>query len=679
MTDLKTSIIENEVVNIIPNTIRNKVDGMALFDMSDLKEKIKKAPYNKLYNQYKNATLKAYNGKGEFSSQTIPELEVAISCAFFYYMEKNELFAKRAYRSVKKYLLDFETQDPKGLTHYKNLYVLSLCHQFCKGSQFWSRIEKQVSKKILKLADFCFFNGGGQQNQAPSSNWKALRYSVAGLGYMATDEEDHTKDAKVYGCYQRVKKFIYSNFGGGFGGIEGDGYTRFAWHGVGPFGIALERNYGWKIDDADDYAVEYQFMWSLGHTVPMELCDGVKGVSPDFVTDNPQHSSSKFMGLSFYYLDENQQSGLNHIFKTRFDSSGNFCDIMDSGMIYVLLYYNADHGETDPLQNDAWRECFAETTGNGFCGFRNRFKDENDIVAQLYARQRNHSGHKGPDVAGFRIIGLDNIWAIGGGWYKDADENGVAHFTRSANTVFPGGYGGPNEPLLHKPFSNTGKVIKQETFLSDSIEGYVIAGPKAQNDFDTDGLKRRFVAEFDIENCEAAFVIADTSLNGRYWQMSTFYPNEVTVNDNGFIITDPKTKNTLRGVILHPTQNFSVETGERYRGTPIHYGDEWINKNKYVLITRHDEVPGMTDEMKLPDKRGLRNSLLYHRDENGKLTGPNYDDHEGDFIVVLTLCNHGDSHPEVSMKGDRILNGVTINIGNQEISIEYEDVKVNND
>lgn len=644
---------------------------MKLLDFDGFEEKLKRPFYSDLYNQYKGYIL-SRSTDGKFRSRTVDELEGAICYSFLYFVEKNELYAKRAANIIKQQMLDKKFKTTKGLFWYRYLYIYSMCYQFCKGAKSWEKIEKRVSMKIKELAEWSFFDGGSEQNQDPSSNWKALRYSAAGLGYMATDEPVDHLDGKVYGCYMRARKYIYSNFGGGFGGQEGDGYCRLSWGILGPFGIALKKNYGWLIDDADDYEVEYQFMWSLGHMVPIQSSKELFGISPDFVTDSPPHDSSKFMGLACYYLDEEHQAGLNTVIKSKFDENGKFKDRMDSGVIYILLYHDDDYGYEDPLGNETWRESFEEVTGNGYLGFRNRFKDKNDIVAQIYANQRNHNGHTGPDQGGFRIIGLGNIWAIGGGWCANKDVNGIPWLLRSANTVFPGGRGGPGAHKLWKPFNNRGTIFKEEKLDSASVEGYAIIGANHQNDFDTERLKRRFITKFDVDEAAAAFIVSDTSLNGRYWQLSTLQTNEVEISGNSFIIRDLKNGTSMKGTVLHPTGNYVIRTGERMRGTDFFLNEEQITHNKYILIERTDKIPGWTKNIEID--RGKRNSLLYSRTKEGLV--PNYKVHDGDFTVVLTLCECGSEHPEVELVGSRVHSGITVKIGSYETTIDYENVRM---
>lgn len=639
-----------------------------LFNIDKIKLKIIKEPYKTLYNDLKNKALKCFNGDFFMGSDDLDPREISIIFSFLYAIEENESFCKKSL-SLINYLTK-EINGDKGLDHYWKNYYLCIFYQLLKKSEYFKPYREDISKQIFDLSNWIFFDGGSGQNQAPSSNWKALRYSLSGLGYLTTDEKDEFTNHKIYGCYQRVLNYFRTNMGDGFTGIEGDGYTRYAFSGIGPFGILL-KNYGLDLNDYIKNGIQEQIMWCHSWGIPVDFKYDEKtyrGLSPDFVTDSPNQSLGSFLGLSFYYLDQSERFGLNRVAISRMKNN-HLIDKISHGLIYFIEHFDFEEPIVNPLEIPSWRKVFVEETGNGFITFRNKFEDENDIVASIYGNFRKHSGHQGPDQSAFRIIGLNNIWAIGGGWYKDSDDNGVKHFLRNANTIYPEGHGGPNAEKLHKPFKNTGKLIEAKTINSQEIEGHAIISCFAQNDFDTEGHIRRFAAKFNI-GCEAAFIVADTTLNGRYWQLCTAYHNEIECGENWFIIKDPLTGSSMKGHVLHPTKDISIYNGERQRGSEYWFREGIVTKNKYVIVERTDPILGLTEDMITVEgrelkNRGGRNSLFYNRNEEGKMIGPKYDQ-ERDFIVVLTLCKSNQQHPQVTLKGERILSGVSILINDYE-------------
>ena len=616
--------------------------------------------FKKTYDKLKDNNENYFNENERVCNFSGEIYELILFNSFLYFTEKNEKYGKRVYFLLKKYFINEDlVLDKKGLGTYFELYYLSLSFSFCKESKYIKKIRSKVSNIIKILSEHCFFHGGKKQNQDPASNWKALRFSMAGIGFLSHEEKDEFLDTKIYGCLQRCKRYFQNNMKNGFAGMEGDSYTRYAWYGLGPFGMALENIKKWDFRKNSDYDIEWQIMWDLATFVPIETRDGFRGVTPDFVASTPTLNDLKFISLGFYYINEENLGGLKSIFDLSFG------DISDThGFIYLLLNYIPNLVDNNILENKNWRKSFCDTEAHGYFGYRNRFKDENDIVSQLYGKFSKTSGHKDICQCSFRITGLNTLWVVGDSYEK-----------RNQNIIYPGGYGGPDVKDVWRPMKNNGKLFSYDYLNTPELQGYCITGVNAQTDFDVEKFKRRYVTKFNESGCSAFFICADTSLNARYWQLNTCPINDVEVNNNGFIIKD-NYGNSLKATILYPHENYVVKTGERKRNFPYYIHNTSIEYNKFILIEREDPVPGMTEEMTIDKNRGLRNSLLYHRDEEGKLWKPRYETHEGDFIVVMTLCNSEQKHPEVTMEGDRILNGVTINVGGYKTQLEYESVEM---
>jgi hypothetical protein len=107
------------------------------------------------------------------------------------------------------------------------------------------------------------------------------------------------------------------------------------------------------------------------------------------------------------------------------------------GTIASILYYpGAAVPEKDPMTMPGWRALFLDPAGNGFFTWRNRYRDTGDLVAQVYVKRRGNRGHSGPDALSFRILGLDTLWAVGGGRYGPK-WNGQDAYLRSMNTLYP--------------------------------------------------------------------------------------------------------------------------------------------------------------------------------------------------------------------------------------------------
>ena len=627
---------------------------MKLFDESNLLYNVDK--FKEDYSFFRNNCLSNFSGF-DYAQKKLEPLDCCLCVSFLYYIEKKEEYAKKAYKLMSLFYRD-EIKSEKGLSLYFELYYISLSYNFIKDSYYFSKYKNKFKSYIRRLSDYCFYHGGSSQNQDPASNWKALRFSMAGLGFLVSGDDKYS-ETKVYGCFQRCKRYLQNNMKDGFAGMEGDSYTRYAWKGLGPFGMALENLKKWTIRDSSEYNVGWQFMWDLATVIPIETSEGKKGISPDFVASNPLMEDYNFLCLAFYYIDEKNLPSFNKIFNMLVNDKKL---INGSHFIYFLLNYKDILSTQEPLENQDWRRSLYDEKAHGYFGFRNKYENENDIVAQVYGKFSKTSGHKDICQCAFRIFGLNTLWAVGDSYEK-----------RNQNIVYPGGYGGPEAEEVWRPMKNNGKLFSYDYLPSKEMEGYCITGVNAQTDFDVEKLKRRFLTKFNVADCEAVFVCGDTSLNARYWQMNTCPTNDVEILDDGYIIKDPF-GNSLKATILYPTKEYEIKNGERERNYPYFIHNNNIMTNKFILIERLDEVPGMTEEMTIEQNRGMRNSLLYHRDENGKLWKPRYETHEGDFIVVMTLCNSEQNHPEVTMKGERILSGVDISIGDYDVYLGYDRV-----
>jgi hypothetical protein len=635
-----------------------------------INSKIKEPFFEDLYESFKLRIIERISQINKFEDSTHR------ACAFIAYVEDDDELAKICLKRLKNILEETVYDDKKnmlkGLITYTLLISASHIYDLCKNFPSWQEEKHYISNKILLMANFVYLNGGSEQNTNTLSNWQALRYASAGIGFIANDEPDVDRDVKLYACYMKSKKYIQSAFNGGFGAPEGHGYTRYAWSGLGRFGIALENYNGKLIDEADDFDVEYQFMWSLTSLVSQDYRyegKNFKGSVPSFVDDTFNVNDVAFLAFAYYYLDDSHKPGLQRIVDQFIDFENNriFMSRTD-GFIYFLLYYDNNIIPESPFKNKEWCEVFKETKGSGYTTFRNTFKDENDIVCQTHSKLILHSGHNEPDNGGFRILGLNTNWIIGGGWYQQKDQNNIPYFIRSSSTVFPGGYGGPNEPKLHKPWNNSGKLIKSEVLGDTSKEGYAITF-MCPNNYDTQYFTRRVITKFNVANCSASFIIADTTLNGRYWQLCTQQEHEVTHGNNYFLITDPSTGASMKGHVLSlHNDSYNITTGVRQRGSP--YLSKFSEKRtlgiKYVIVENTKPVPGFDKSMPREDI-----DKLFYSDTTNWIPKSEYN---GDFLVVLTLCDRNQQHPTVSLSGNDIRNEVTVSVGNYKTLIRNNDI-----
>jgi hypothetical protein len=282
------------------------------------------------------------------------------------------------------------------------------------------------------------------------------------------------------------------------------------------------------------------------------------------------------------------------------------------GIISSLLYYPADVPEEKPLSIPAWREAFIDTAGNGMMTYRNQYKDSTDVVTQIYAKLRGDMGHNGPDALSFRIVGMDTIWAAGGGRYG-IKSNGQDAYWRSMNTLYPVD---PDSPLSVN--GNIGRIVGTPVVNADGSGHCVLTIPR--NNVGTTNQTRRFIASFDT-GADAAFIISDSSDDGKFWQMVTLENNKITSDGNSFLITAPN-GDTLKGTVLYPA-SVTFKTGARLRGS---------------------------------DALGLKQNNFVH-----------FSSADGKYLVVLTMVKAGEQHPAVRAAGS--VTNATITVGTKTFQI----------
>ena len=123
-------------------------------------------------------------------------------------------------------------------------------------------------------------------------------------------------------------------------------------------------------------------------------------------------------GQSFFYLDQSLLPAARWIYdrihgplardRSRWDDTR-------GGTVWSFLLYPAGVAEQTPLEFYEWHRAHVDQHGIGITSFRNQFEDETDILSQFKARLFTAVGHDGPDGLGFRIIGNDTAWVVGGG------------------------------------------------------------------------------------------------------------------------------------------------------------------------------------------------------------------------------------------------------------------------
>lgn len=575
-------------------------------DIPALRKKIQQEPFKSMAARLKADADAGNWGAGPLQSD-YDHIIAAHRHGFLYVLTGDDAHARTARKYVEKVVdgKDWARKNQKGLSLYITGLFTSLTYDHCYGAPSWdAAFSDKISKKLLQQADVIFTSGGSGQNNSPASNWQALRWSSAGLAYMATDET-LAKPENINTAYGRVARYMRENVGADKNSrgwnIEGLGYNYYPMgNGVVPFAVAMQRKDPAKDLRKDIIGTRYTLWTCYAALVKAPTSLAPNGlIRPDFGDDNPGTNFEGTLGWSFWLSEPAITPGLKYWYDKTVGLEGNKTfDNSRFGTVSSILYYPADVTAKDPLSIPEWRNALLEIGGNGYITFRNAYKDNTDVVGQMYVKLRGNKGHSGPDALSFRKVGLDTIWAAGGGRYGPKNpKSGQDVYIASMNTVYPA------DPDSRLPTNgNAGKLLGTPIIHPDG-SGHAVAHIAANN-VGTKNHTRWFISSFAPETgAHAAFVIADTSDDGKFWQFATLETNKITPAKDGFTITTD-TGATLKATVVYPPGPLTIKTGTRARGSDAFA----IKNNNFALVEGKD----------------------------------------GDYLVVVTLAKKGQQHPAVS-------------------------------
>lgn len=635
-------------------------------DVQILRNKITQSPWKEMYQtlledaesgQYRDYQGKATPQNPEGPADPYGESVNAYRCAFIYQMTGDDAWAAKSRFYVQRRILDntkgtstvrsYAWGDPniKGLGLYFTGKAVAMAYDWCYGSPSWTRpadggektFQQLVSEKLLEQADVIAMKGGREQNTDPASNWQGNRGGSALLCYLATDEK--FDQARYQAMLKKTREYLQRNAGGspdsrGWN-IEGVGYLGFPMGHVAPAAIAARRR-----NPADDLfgsvpGIAYLFWTQYAATVRFtrpEYSDmPVWILHPDFGDDNASADDANgCYGLAFGFSRAELVPGLKYWYNRLLAADKNF-DYTRAGTIYSILYFPPDTPEAEPLSIPAWREGFLDGGGNGFFTYRNQYRDEADMVAQIYLKLRGNRGHNGPDALSFRILGLNTAWAVGGGRYGLKD-NGVDIYKRQMNTLYPSSPDG-----VVKTSEFPGKVVGTPQVFPDG-SGHVISSIPVNN-VGTKNHKRWFVSDYSrTAGVEAVYVIGDTSDDGLFWQWNTLDEPGIKITHAGNAFTiEGRDGATLRGTVLLPGGTLPWATGKRQRGS--------------AFKARSADRPNFA----------MENQFIHFQGS-------------GNYLVVVTVARKGQVHPEVEKTGDGVV-GSAIRVGPKVYVLDDADVR----
>ena len=579
-------------------------------ELVELRTHFYQHPYNQLIEEMKKTEAEK---QMEEPSLENDRLLVLTQTALFV-ATANEKWAEKAFSGIEKLAQDsMVVNNPFsfGLSRAAILRDLALAYDFC--FPVWSDHQRKLTADVIyQLMLSVQASMGPQSNNRLESNWMAVRWGSVLLASVILDDELNDRLdrrsiilAHRWDARERIRDHVRYAYTPTGWFVESMGYQLYKGRFLWPALIAYQNSNPHLIDFEELVPnLLGSFRQHVTGTVAIPKVTDV-GIRPDLANDN---AISVFEQWPFWLRLLNNEK--TPCLRWMHDH------ILQSGpsqwpwqYFYSLLFALPDAASINPQKGGLLNYLDPDM---GVVMFRNRFRDENDIVATFNTSSIRSGGHAGPDNLSFRISGLGGVWAVGIG--RTGDPTGQT-------TLFPG----PEVNTLIRPLP-AGKLLDVKT-NPDNGSGYALGYGSCvgvENHF------RYFLADYSVENgAEGVFLVLDNSDNGRIWRMHTPGFNSIEIIEDGVLITTPN-QNTMK-LSVPGINNPQIRIDNvRYGGT----------------TERHN--PGIG----FHGKRYFDNYLINIACE-------------GDILVVITLQEADKPHPYVKLN-DQMR---TVKVGQKTFSL----------
>ncbi len=537
-------------------------------EINGLREKIKNEPFKSLFESIRNEEQRLSGvAKGVYDVSTLAKYQ-----AFIYMLTGEKSWALKTYSNITSLSEDtIFVRNPfsKGLTRAHVLRELVYAYDFCFEG-FTDHQRQFVNNVLYDLMSSVNNNMGKMANYHLESNWMGVRYGSVVFAAVVLDDVylDQSTEPKsvlpfLWDTQKRLQDHLNVAFTANGWFVESLGYQVYDCNFACPAIIALQNTFS---SNATFYLENYAP--NMVHALDQHITSIVKlqngnsyGIKADLADDNPTIGLSQFaFGLRLF------PEKLTPYLYWMVDYLKNE-DVFQDDLLLLTLY-SMDKESSNPASG-RYLNYVDETTGVVF--FRNRFQDENDIVACFNTSSKRFHGHAGPDNLTFRITGLGSLWVVGAGRTGE-----VAGQTN----LFPDGN------WQDQKGKNVESKLIEYVFEQDGSGSVIGAGSCM-------GVKnhtRKFAADYSGKaGAKAVFIISDSSENGKTWRLNTPEFNEVKILKNGFLLTTPN-GSTLKGIVAGK-QVVEVKVGKvRYGGSTqdhnpgIGFGGKYYSYNKTIDI-----------------------------------------------------------------------------------------------
>ena len=537
--------------------------------------------------------------------------ELLESFAYLYAITQNKRHAEKVAALLEQAIKDstvFHQPMIKGLTRAQLLKAAAIAYDLCYYALPEGR-RTVYSKQLLSAALSLQSVMGVEANYAQESNWMGVRYGTVLLAALVCDEpiakgyKNGLSDALVWDARERLSNHIQKNINPDGWTAESMGYHFYNWSFIGPALIALENSRhleGKAINQLAPHALQsaraaatacISIASAKGKGIKADLADDNLGVDANFFWYALRlypAAQSPYIKWTTQYLES--RGDVKSLFlKMAFDDAG------------ILSQNPTEAG---------WLNFVDSMQGVTVC--RNSFKDSNDIVATFTVTAKRVRAHQSGDNLTFRILGLNNIWAIGAG------RTGLK---AGQTNLFP-----EEQIPLNKSYESAtvGRLIGYQ--FESNGSGTTIGSGSCMG---VRSHQRIFKVAYDTSTrAQAVFIVIDSSENGKTWRMNTPSFNQVTKLSNGFLITAPDGSSMKAFVLTKEATPLVVETSNvpydgttKANATGIYFKGVSYKNNTAIDISCDKNI-----------------------------------------TVILTLTKKGIAHPPV-----KVINDQLIGVGNKDI------------
>lgn len=467
---------------------------------------------------------------------------------------------------------------------------VALAYDLCYWT--WSRERRLTITRWLAQEAQILIAGTPNRGWNPNawSNWSARARGAAGLAALAILDEPEMNTTEVRRwlaiAQRNLKRYLTIGIGDRGFGSEGDHYTTEPWIlTIIPLLQAYQTVLGQDLVQGSSAA------WFLPHYLTRSIEREGKLAVPTYGRHRHYAGSSLFaMGLGL--VPQRFLPAVLWLFERRWGMAGDrsFGIQSPQDAIYAFTGYRDGIAPQNPA---AILGRVLVDERQGFYVFRDRWQDDNDFVASIYAkRQQLRGSWSFPDSGSFRIWGLGGRWANpGASDGKRASENVVLR-ERSPNNIYLNKGGDPSipaSPRLRVPVSAISNHLKanednptaQPIFFQASPDGSGVVSLQG------DGWLRSFAVDYSgAAGVPALFAIADkfTDQTQKTWVMHA--EGSAIITGQTFTLTAANGA-TLQGTFITP-QNVKVAfQPEKTGGKILATG----NGDFFVIMTVQKRMP----------------------------------------------------------------------------------------